>query len=85
MLKVIKNNKTILLMPIIYLLLAIIGIGCTSKSEGHTEKRFVKIDNGYNCVIVYDTKTKVQYAIGNSITVLVDKDGKPLLYEGGNY
>lgn len=37
--------------------------------------------------IYYDKETKVMYLItdiykGGGITVLVDKDGKPLLYEG---
>lgn len=63
----------------------IIFIVCSSNSEGHTEKRFVKINDGYHCTIVYDRKTKVQYAIGDSITVLVDQNGKPLLYEGDEY
>ena len=37
---------------------------------------------------MYDKETKVEYfmfggyKIGGGITVLVDKDGKPLLYEG---
>ena len=81
MLEVIKKNKIILLMPTIVLLL-IIGIACTSKSEGHIEKRFVRISNESSFYVVYDTKTKVQYAISNGVTVLVDQDGKPLLYEG---
>lgn len=53
--------------------------------------RFIKIYNqssmndGFR--IYYDKKTKVMYLIsdiykGGGITVLVDKDGKPLLYEG---
>ena len=53
--------------------------------------RFIQIYNqssmndGFR--IYYDKETKVMYLIsdiykGGGITVLVDKDGKPLLYEG---
>lgn len=51
------------------------------------EDRFIKIDN-YDCgYIVYDKQTKVEYAISGgaynqgNLTLLVNKDGKPLLYE----
>lgn len=52
------------------------------------EKRFevtpVKADNGVSFDVVTDTQTGVQYVltsnyVGSSMTVLVDKDGKPLL------
>ena len=49
-------------------------------------ERFIKIkeEKGFN--IVYDTETKVEYAVSNgcyntgTVTLLVDKDGKPLIY-----
>lgn len=51
------------------------------------EERFIKIYE-YDCFfIVYDTKTKVEYAVSNGpynrgkFTLLVDSNGKPLLYE----
>lgn len=54
-------------------------------------ERFIQIcnqssmHNGFR--IYYDKETKVMYLIsdiykGGGITVLVDKDGKPLLYKG---
>lgn len=52
--------------------------------------RFIRIysqysKNGYGFRIYYDKETKVMYLIsdiykGGGITVLVDKDGKPLIY-----
>jgi hypothetical protein len=53
-----------------------------------TNDRFIKIYDQYSkdtFRIYYDKKTKVMYLIteiykGGGITVLVDKDGKPLLY-----
>lgn len=51
-------------------------------------ERFIQIYNQHskdNFRIYYDKKTKVMYLIsdiykGGGITVLVDKDGKPLIY-----
>lgn len=53
-------------------------------------ERFIQIYNQYSkddFRIYYDKETKVMYLIssiykGGGITVLVDADGKPLLYEG---
>lgn len=49
-------------------------------------ERFIKInDEGY-FDIIYDVETKVEYAVSQgkynkgTVTLLVDKDGKPLLY-----
>ena len=50
--------------------------------------RFVKINSENKFYIVYDIKTKVEYAISNgyynrgTLTLLVDAEGKPLLYTG---
>lgn len=57
----------------------------TSNVTASEEKRFVGIEYrpGY-FQIVYDKQTKVQYAISKEgiFTLLVNADGKPLLYEG---
>lgn len=46
------------------------------------EYRFLPIQKWINNMIVYDTKTGVEYFVMNgSMTLLVDADGKPLLYE----
>lgn len=48
-----------------------------------TEDRFEKIQEWPSNFVMYDKETKVQYYVTiGGITVLVDADGKPLLYEG---
>lgn len=75
---------------IVALLLGIICLtGCAVKTESDSE-RFVGIDSGgyYNFYVFYDRTTGVEYAVScgayNSgvVTLLVDADGKPLIYEG---
>lgn len=81
---------------IIISLLIIIGIILTSWllkdvtiSNNYAEnERFIQIYNQFSkdgLRIYYDKETKVMYLIsdiykGGGITVLVDKDGKPLIY-----
>lgn len=60
--------------------------GCTSQSNTESKYRFVKIENWGDNFTFYDRETKVQYyflkrGYGAGLTVLVDADGKPLLYE----
>lgn len=79
---------------IIISLLIIIGIVLTgwllkdvTISNNYAEnERFVIIQQEYNGKVMYDKETKVEYfmyggyKVGGGITVLVDKDGKPLLF-----
>lgn len=79
---------------IIISLLIIIGIILTgwllkdvTISNNYAEnERFVIIQQRYDEKVMYDKKTKVEYFMfggyreGGGITVLVDKDGKPLIY-----
>lgn len=50
-------------------------------------ERFVIIQKEPNGKVMYDKETKVEYFMfggykdGGGITVLIDKDGKPLIYE----
>ena len=52
------------------------------------EKRFAFVSDEIYFLIYYDKKTKVMYAVSSSqynrgnVVLLVDADGKPLLYEG---
>lgn len=77
------------------LLVGCILTGCsaakidTSEENTNNRDRFETLsyeDYGY---IIYDTQTGVEYWKSNStynrgdLTVLVDADGKPLIYEGG--
>lgn len=49
--------------------------------------RFIKIDTYNYGYIIYDKQTKVEYAVSDgaynrgTITLLVDHEGKPLLYK----
>lgn len=81
------------LMISILIVISIMVLGFIFKNISTTEvqssnDRFVKISNGYYFIIVYDTQTKVEYAISNgnyncgTVTLLVDAEGKPLLYTG---
>lgn len=79
---------------IIISLLIIIGIVLTgwllkdvTISNNYAEnERFVIIQTECNGKVMYDKETKVEYFMfkdykcGGGITVLVDKDGKPLIY-----
>ena len=79
---------------IIITLLIIIGILLTgwllkdvTISNNYAEnERFVIIQQRYDEKVMYDKETKVEYFMfggfrdGGGITVLVDKDGKPLIY-----
>lgn len=82
--------KKVIGIILIIVISLVILTGCTSQSSAVTEERFVLIDNlgNYNGNIYYDKETKVQYMLyssyrtGACVTVLVDAEGKPLLYQG---
>lgn len=90
-------KKVIGIILIIVISLVILS-GCTNNSvEANNGKYIIEDieDNIYvysNIQIIYDTRTKVQYLIikDNSVSgfyncaiqVLLDAEGKPLLYEG---
>lgn len=75
----------VFLVAILFIVSIIFGedVKLETKTEKYPEDRFVKIlDYGDNFVM-YDKETKVQYfASTTGITVLLNQDGKPLLYEG---
>ena len=58
--------------------------------EEPSEKRFKVLDGEIsdNFYVAYDTVTGIEYSVSNglynhgTLTVLVDADGKPLIYEG---
>jgi hypothetical protein len=83
--------KKIIISLLIILSILIVGyifkdISVT-ESEAYTDDRFVKIQSWGNNFVMVDKETGVQYYAfsiaygGGGITVLVDADGKPLLYE----
>ena len=60
--------------------------GC-GNGEEPSEKRFKVLDGEIfdNFYIAYDTETGIEYSVSNghgTLTILVDADGKPLIYEG---
>lgn len=80
-----KKIKLITLIVVITAMMFILS-GCTSVAE--TERQFTLIrDEGTFC-IYYHNKTKVMYIMSDgyynsgTATVMLDAEGKPLLYEG---
>lgn len=75
----------VFLVIILFIVALIFGedIELETKTEEYPEDRFVKILDYGNNFVIYDKETKVQYFASTSgITVLLNQEGKPLLYEG---
>lgn len=84
---------TTVLLIITIMLLCMCLISCTDDSNNSNvdDKRFAIVENGMltnasSYTILYDKETLVMYvSYGNSygygLTVMLDKDGKPLLYD----
>ena len=76
---------------ILVVLITLSMTACTTKRQSETVKgeasRMIEIENTSTYCIVYDKYTKVMYAISDgaynygTFTLLVDANGKPLLYE----
>ena len=78
---------------IIILLMAIMLTGCApteieGKSEEATTSRFIELEATLAWRVVADKETGVMYAVSNggynvgTFTLLVDENGKPLIWEG---
>ena len=78
---------------IIILLMAIMLTGCAptkveGKSEEATTSRFIELEVTLAWRVVADKETGVMYAVSNGgysqgiFTLLVDENGKPLIWEG---
>ena len=75
---------------ILLILLMLVGCGkaTRAKSESDEGKRFVTIETEWSYLIVADRETGVMYVMSNgvynhgSFTLLVDKDGSPLIWDG---
>lgn len=78
---------SIIILSLLSIIMLMILSGCTV-SMGETEKRFVLVSNEGNFDVYYDKITKVMYAVScryynlGNVTLLVDQEGKPLLYKG---
>lgn len=89
------KNKTLILI----LLLIVILSGCgqriiqneAKKEQDSYNTYFIRISSEYAGDVVYDSRTGVQYwrssgaYNGGTLTVLLDADGKPLIYKGDWY
>lgn len=79
----------IILLSVMFFLFNAAIAGFNSAVEAAAESRFVTLSYEGSYSIVYDKETMVQYAVSNgsynrgTFVMLVDKDGKPLIYEGG--
>ena len=85
-----------LVLPIIFFFIFLSGCGSIEKSINETENTnklfpnrvFIVISSEYCGDVICDTRTGVQYwrsSSGSSagiLTLLVDADGKPLIYKG---
>lgn len=79
-------------LKIVLLGIAILGglvllTGCSTDINEPENYRFINIYQNGSVRIYYDTETNVEYAVrdngygGTSMTLLVDAEGKPLLYQ----
>lgn len=74
---------------LIVIMLMLVCVGCSNADNKEiTDGRFKEIEDGYcdngsSCSILVDTETNVMYlSYWKGITVMLDTDGKPLLWEG---
>lgn len=77
-------------MIIVFFLGIICLTGCAKETEPDKQRRFLTVEKYTSFIIVCDRNTDVLYAVSDggynsgNFTLLVDADGKPLLYDGGN-
>lgn len=76
------------------MLMAVLATGCAEVESAQSEpvgvSRFMEVENSWNWRVVVDRETGVMYAVSNgnynvgTFTLLVDADGKPLIWEGAD-
>jgi len=74
------------------MLTAALVTGCAEVESAQSEpvevSRFMEVENSWNWRVVVDRETGVMYAVSNgsynigTFTLLVDADGKPLIWKG---
>lgn len=58
-------------------------VNATDSNSNYNGNMFTRVKSGRSdFYIVYDNETKVMYAVSNNLTMLVNADGTPKLYEG---
>lgn len=81
-----KNKILKISVLVIMIIVSVFSLSGCTETTGSNQKRFVHLNRETNFSIYYDTETKVEYAVSESsynygnVTVLVDAEGKPLLY-----
>jgi type IV pilus biogenesis protein CpaD/CtpE len=74
---------------VVAILLLMLLTGC-AKDESVVTSRFMTLETSRNWQIVADRDTGVMYVVSSggynrgTFTLLVDADGKPLIYDGSN-
>ena len=90
-----KNKKILTIVICLFMIIfglvacATSTIYATDSSNNYNGNMFTKVESGLNdFYVVYDNETKVMYAVSDSyynkgvLTMLVNADGTPKLYEG---
>lgn len=73
----------VLLVVFLIICSLIMSFGDNEPIRNNPEERFVRIQEWDDNFIMYDKQTRVQYIVfTGGIQVLLDKEGKPILYEG---
>lgn len=82
--------KQMVIAMIVMLLLAV-GCARVENAEAKETSRFVQVEIATSWRIVADKETGVMYAVScgvynnGTFTLLVDADGNPLIYKGGQH
>lgn len=85
------KKKIVALILAVLMICSLVGcanIEVATPNKDEYSSRFIVVEQTSLWVVAYDQHTKVMYAISYSqhnfgtFTMLVDSDGKPLLYEG---
>jgi len=82
-------------MAIGMIIMLLLAVGCAKVEKANPEpinqSRFMEVENTIAWRIVADRETGVMYAVSfggynrGSFTLLVDADGNPLIYKGGQH
>ena len=79
-------KKRILACVVVIIIISVLISGCVSNealSKTSDMFEYIGYNSKANAEIVYDTETKVMYAVlcDRAMTLLVDENGKPKLWE----
>ena len=82
--------KKSMIVVILFIMVMISGCGkdVAESESGDNRSMFISVERAGTWRVVYHKDTKVMYVVSNggyncgTFTLLVDRDGKPLLWEG---